>query len=109
MRIPGSSTVRTFRSPEEFAPHLRWLMEDRPLHPSGKSACGCKYCSEREQKKITPEYFPQEAEPQVRRTLGRGVLGGGVRPKARPPARREPERPIVAKDYTKLPPNKIAK
>jgi len=43
----GSTHVKVFRSPAEFAFHLKWLLSGRPvMHVGGRSRpiCKCKYC-----------------------------------------------------------------
>lgn len=40
----GSRHVKTFRSPEEFAPHLTWILSGQPMNANGKRDCICKYC-----------------------------------------------------------------
>ncbi|KAH7106660.1 hypothetical protein BKA62DRAFT_687788 [Auriculariales sp. MPI-PUGE-AT-0066] len=43
-----------FRSPDEFVPHLLWLIT---YHASDDNlTCGCKYCSKRDQTTINDEY-----------------------------------------------------
>jgi hypothetical protein len=41
----GSKTVSSFRSPQEFFVHARWLMTGAEKDHDGDPACGCKYCS----------------------------------------------------------------
>jgi len=40
----GSKTVSSFRSPQEFFLHARWLMMGAEKDPEGYPACECKYC-----------------------------------------------------------------
>lgn len=40
----GSCHVLRFRSINEFAPHLEWLMKGRPCGRNGKRCCECQYC-----------------------------------------------------------------
>lgn len=40
----GSRHVPVFSSPEEFAPHLVWLLSGQPTDDGAMRACQCKYC-----------------------------------------------------------------
>lgn len=60
-----------FRSPEEFGPHLAWILTGRPWDvDEGRSACECCYCSGVEQEKISTRYdnlhelFAESARPE---------------------------------------------
>lgn len=49
----GSRHTVAFRSPEEFAPHLVWLLSGQPMSDGGVRECECKYCgSVRSQREI---------------------------------------------------------
>lgn len=40
----GSHDVLRFRSINEFAPHLEWLMKGQPYRANGTRNCECQYC-----------------------------------------------------------------
>jgi len=53
----GSKTVNSFRSPQEFFLHARWLMKGAEADPEGYPACECKYCGVlRSQREIDQEF-----------------------------------------------------
>ena len=54
---PGSKTVNSFRSPQEFFLHARWLMMGAEEDSEGYPACECKYCGViRSQREIDEEF-----------------------------------------------------
>ena len=54
---PGSKTVSSFRSPQEFFLHARWLMMGAEENSEGYPACECKYCGvTRSQREIDQEF-----------------------------------------------------
>jgi hypothetical protein len=52
----GSKTVGSFRSPQEFFLHARWLMMGAEKDSDGCPDCRCKYCGSRPQREIDEEY-----------------------------------------------------
>ncbi|KAF9792487.1 hypothetical protein BJ322DRAFT_50659 [Thelephora terrestris] len=53
----GSKTVNSFRSPQEFFVHARWLMMGAEKDPDGYPDCECKYCGvTRSQRDIDKEF-----------------------------------------------------
>lgn len=53
----GSKTVSSFRSPQEFFLHARWLMMGAEEDSEGYPACECKYCGRtRSQREIDQEF-----------------------------------------------------
>jgi len=54
--LVGSKYVGTFRSPQEFFLHARWLIMGADMDPEGFPDCECKYCSKRSQRDIDREF-----------------------------------------------------
>ena len=53
----GSVHVNTFRSPQEFFLHARWLMTGSDVDSEGYLECRCKYCDgSRTQREIDREF-----------------------------------------------------
>jgi len=88
----GSKWVHYFRSPREFAMHLKWLLDGRPLTIKLRPDCKCtgKRCSGMSQTDIDRKYLFIKTTPKKQTHNQR----------SRPPKRPSP--PIRAKDYTKL-------
>lgn len=56
--LRGSQHVHQFRSPHEFALHVRWLIAGRPLRGADlKPQCCCTYCSKVPQSAISKTIF----------------------------------------------------
>jgi len=54
---PGSKHVGSFRSPNEFFLHGRWLIMGADMNPKGSPDCACRYCGEtRSQEDIDKEF-----------------------------------------------------
>ncbi|GBE81099.1 hypothetical protein BKA93DRAFT_820783 [Sparassis latifolia] len=92
----GSHYVHVFRSPEEFTPHLKWLMRGSPMK-DGRRDCHCKYCD------------PSRTQTEISRELhhkkdgGGGRKGGGKRKDGtRGTKKSQFPSDIPFKDYTKL-------
>lgn len=95
----GSRYVHVFRSPEEFAPHLKWLMDGSPLKPSGDPNCKCKYCDPtRKQREISAELHHKKKNPDNDRKGGGKPKDGGKRTRNGSSLTGD----IPYKDYTKL-------
>jgi len=56
-------TTKKFRSPNEFCPHLLWLMKGMPTTEEQHSTCDCCYCGGEPQKEINKRYWPITAGP----------------------------------------------
>lgn len=57
MFASGSKTVSSFRSPQEFFLHARWLMMGAEVNSEGYPVCECKYCGgTRSQREIDQEF-----------------------------------------------------
>jgi len=77
----GSTWVRYFRSPREFAMHLKWLLDDRPLTGKLRPNCKCRWCSKVSQTEIDRKYLFLKVSPHKNQTHSRG---------SRPPKRPSP-------------------
>ncbi|KAH9949563.1 hypothetical protein B0H21DRAFT_836599 [Amylocystis lapponica] len=97
----GSVHVKCFRSPNEFMPHLHWLMKGAPLKRGGRPDCQCQYCSAKTQKEVNEIYFPGH---DGRKDKDGDGDGRGKRPRRGP--KQEPK--VQYKDYTKLRPDQVA-
>lgn len=95
----GSTNVLHFRSPYEFALHLVWLVQGRPLKPTGETACGCTYCSGVSQTVIHNEHNFTRTELHTANASASGAKTGKSKSLTR---KKRTSGPIQAKDYTKL-------
>ncbi|TCD71249.1 hypothetical protein EIP91_011727 [Steccherinum ochraceum] len=100
--LMGSQFARTFRSPQEFLFHLKWLMEGRPLKADNTRDCTCCYCdSAATQGDISRRYhlgLPPE-RPEKKAEQGEKGKKEGQKRQSR---RSLPPLVIQAKDYTQL-------
>ena len=109
----------SFRSPEEFGPHLAWLLTGQPRDIDGRSDCECCYCiaegsgvSRASQRQITAERYRDihelfAATSRSRQRGGGSHASGGQSPTSRNSRDRSGQRRasswhVPAKDYTQL-------
>lgn len=105
----GSRYASVFRSPNEFAAHLAWLMKGQPMKDNGTRDCICKYCDGKTQKqreinKLLPPLSPPPPATEIRdasksRNRKRQPKQGSEQGVQR---HRHASPPIPFKDYTQL-------
>jgi hypothetical protein len=116
-----------YRSPEQFAPHLAWIMEGQQRNSFGKTLCKCSHCNKSgpAQKEISQRYedvrahfarYKQSSNPRRReQAVSTRTEAGGREGRRRfasslstgrashtRNATSSSNAPIRAKDYTKL-------
>ncbi|VDC02106.1 unnamed protein product [Peniophora sp. CBMAI 1063] len=90
----------TFRSPAEFAPHFMWLMLGRP-----EGGCKCQYCSHRPQDLVSSElfgYVPKSEDMDSPQPVRGRQASAAENKKPRAKKVKPADKPIVAKNYTKM-------
>lgn len=106
-QLRSASSTLVFRSPEEFGPHLAWILTGQPRDAEGDSACECCYCSGVPQEVVRKRYdslhelflgCAPKAPPRARKSRAGSSSSTGSST-ASPRSR---NLPIMAKDYTQL-------
>ncbi|EJF65300.1 hypothetical protein DICSQDRAFT_152531 [Dichomitus squalens LYAD-421 SS1] len=84
--LHGSVYVDRFRSPTEFLPHLKWLLDGQPMKANGKRDCKCCYCDgSRPQGEISKDLGAYHKRGRGGGKGGRGDRGGRSKPRSSVP------------------------